>query len=101
MNSEKLKKAAREFADMETDDYGEIGERTTAYNNCIYGFRKGVRWLLTQPLSDRLTEEERAKIREKYKELKKLNDITDKMFADDTALLEWLFGNSLFNDKSE
>ena len=62
-------------------------------------FEKGAQWLMTQPLSDRLTEEEKEKIKAKYNELKSLNSITNEMFADDTAVLEWLFGSDLFKEK--
>lgn len=56
-------------------------------------------WLMQQPLSERLTDEEKEKIRAKYNELKSLNAITNKMFADDTAILDWLFGADLFKEK--
>ena len=62
-------------------------------------FEKGAQWLMQQPLADRLTEEEKEKIKAKYNELKSLNSITDEMFADDTAILEWLFDKELFNEK--
>lgn len=62
-------------------------------------FIQGADWLMQQPLSERLTDEEKEKIRAKYNELKSLNAITNEMFADDTAILEWLFGADLFKEK--
>lgn len=62
-------------------------------------FKAGASWLMQQPLSDRLTEAEKERIKAKYNELKSLNSITNDMFADDAAILEWLFGKDLFNEK--
>ena len=62
-------------------------------------FKRGANWLMQQPLANRLTDEEKEKIKAKYNELKSLNSITNDMFADDTAILEWLFGKELFNEK--
>lgn len=63
------------------------------------GFKQGTDWLMQQPLSERLTEEEKEKIRAKYNELKSLNSISNEMFADDTAILDWLFGKDLFTNQ--
>lgn len=62
-------------------------------------FHEGANYLMKQPLADRLTNEEKEKIKAKFNELKSLNSITNDMFVDDTAILEWLFGKELFNEK--
>ncbi|MBD5332204.1 MAG: hypothetical protein HDR97_00425 [Bacteroides sp.] len=87
MDKEKLNEAARENV------------RKYPHQHRSYTFRQGADWIMQQPLSERLTEDEKEKIKAKYNELKSLNSITNEMFADDTAILEWLFGKGLFNEK--
>ena len=87
MDANKLNEAARENV------------RKYPHQHRSYTFRQGANWLMQQPLADRLTEEEKERIKAKYNELKSLNSITNDMFADDTAILEWLFGKELFNEK--
>ncbi len=107
MDREKLNEVAKEYASMETEDYGDIDERTTAYNNCIYGFKAGVQWLLSQPLSERMTEEEKAKICNLYHGSKSF--IEDKrcywfmqlILLSTISLLESIFGPTLFNPQNE
>lgn len=64
-------------------------------------FIAGAKWYESLPLAEKLTEEEQEKIRAKYSELKKLNLITNDMFADDVAIFEWLFGTDMFTNKTE
>ncbi|MBD5302316.1 MAG: hypothetical protein HDS16_04890 [Bacteroides sp.] len=87
MDADKLNEAARENV------------RKYPHQHRSYTFRQGADWLMQQPLADRMTDEEKEKIRAKYNELKSLNSITNDMFADDTAIFEWLFGAELFNEK--
>ena len=95
MDKDKLNEAAEEY--MKTAPI----EAVSPYydEDMVEMFKGGVNWLLSQPLTDRLTDEEKERIKAKYNELKSLNSITNEMFADDTAILEWLFGKELFNEK--
>lgn len=54
MENDKLEKAAKREA---YDNYDR------SYNDRRDGFIKGAEWLMSQPLSERLTEEEREKIK--------------------------------------
>lgn len=93
MDREKLAKASFDFVLSEN----KYPESACGYLQEV--FERGADWLMQQPLSERLTEEEREKIRAKYNELKSLNSISNEMFADDTAILDWLFGADLFKEK--
>ena len=95
MDAEKVNKAAILAAASYDNPFDE-----PAYDKRFYdGFMACAKWLMQQPLAERLTEEEKKKIKAKYNELKSLNSITNDMFADDAAILEWLFGKELFNKK--
>lgn len=93
MDKEKLNKAAEEAAEK------YINASYAFCNEVFDGFISGADWLMQQPLSERLTDEEKEKIRAKYNELKSLNSISNEMFADDTAILDWLFGKDLFTNQ--
>lgn len=56
--------------------------------------------ILALPLSERLTEEEKEKIRSKYNEVKELSCAIgdNEMFAGDEAVFEWLFGSDFFKE---
>ena len=95
MDKDKLNEAA--YAETQTGNPFEQFDTWSVRE----AFKNGANWLMQQPLSDRLTEEEKERIKAKYNELKSLNSITNDMFADDTAILEWLFGKELFNQPTE
>ena len=95
MDADKLNEAAILAAASYNNPFDE-----PAYDKRFYdGFMACANWLMQQPLADRLTEEEKKKIKAKYNELKSLNSITNDMFDDDAAILEWLFGKDLFNEE--
>ena len=68
------------------------------------GFKQGTQWLMQQPLADRLTDEEKEKIRAIYKDYEKLETYGEAL-SDRTAgrmqcfTLEQIFGKELFNEK--
>ena len=70
----------------------------------IEGFEQGVKWLMSLPLSDRLTDEEKEKIRAIYKDYEELETYGEAL-SDRTAgrmqcfTLEQIFGKELFNEK--
>ena len=86
MNADKLNEAAKHFAAWET-----INSRDPNNNYyCKWGFIKGAQWLMQQPLADRLTEEEREKIKALY------NEYHAHVFHIE---MEGIFGKELFNEK--
>lgn len=92
MDADKLNWAAIAYANKNTTAINPFGR-------IMDDFKAGADWVLSQPLADRLTEAEKERIKAKYNELKSLNSITNDMFADDTAILEWLFGKELFTNQ--
>ena len=72
---------------------------------CRDAFIAGAQWLMQQPLSDRLTDEEKEKIKETYKSLcrKIANNELPSDYRDcataQMLLLESIFGKELFNEK--
>lgn len=90
MDKEKLNKAAED-------------EAHSNYNVCCNdykgGFIKGAEWLLSQPLCERLTEEEKEKIKAIYnrKTIQTMDDI-NKKFTEE-CLWEAIFEKELFNIK--
>ena len=68
------------------------------------GFKQGASWLMRQPLSDRLSDEEKEKIRAIYKDYEELETYGEAL-SDRTAgrmqcfTLEQIFGKELFNEK--
>lgn len=95
MDANKLNEAAWEY--HKSNRYEDNPYRA----DIMDAFCNGASWLMQQPLADRLTDEEKERIKAKHNELKSLNSITNDMFADDTAILEWLFGKDLFNQPTE
>ena len=92
MDADKLNEAAITYAKKNTTALNPFGR-------IMDDFKAGASWLIQQPLADRMTDEEKEKIKAKFNELKSLNSITNEMFADDTAILEWLFGKELFTNQ--
>ena len=99
MDADKLNEAAELHSTAAYNKYPEGVTKDTFEYECNKAFKRGVEWLMQQPLADRLTDEEKERIKAKHSELKSLNSISNEMFADDTAILEWLFGKELFNKK--
>lgn len=100
MDADKLNAAAKHFAAWETIN------STDPNNNyyCKWGFIKGAKWLMSQSLADRLTEEEKEKIKAIYKDYEELETYGEAL-SDRTAgrmqcfTLEQIFGKELFNEK--
>ncbi|MBD5367291.1 MAG: hypothetical protein HDR82_09910 [Bacteroides sp.] len=94
MDADKLNEAAVEYRNS-----SNVSTENFCLTDIEDAFEACAQWLMQQPLSDRLTDEEKERIKAKYNELKSLNSITNDMFADDTAILEWLFGKELFTNQ--
>ena len=70
-------------------------------------FKRGANWLIQQPLADRLTEEEKEKIKAIYSESQRwLNEEPNEYNSTLKVIavglqdrLERIFGNELFNEK--
>lgn len=71
------------------------------------GFKQGASWLMQQPLADRLTEEEKEKIRNEYAELlkaqRKARQDRDTFYGNilsaQRGIYESIFGKELFKEK--
>lgn len=97
MNTEKLKNAAFLAAACyhNTEDNPE-------YNKSFYdGFITGVRWLMAQPILNKLTDEEKEKIREEFwKAMRHWVTINEARGHSRTAAaLTSIFGEDLFTSK--
>lgn len=91
MDKEKLKEAASTASDNAVFD-------SDHWNNYNEGFVKGADWLMTQSLADRLTDEEKEKVRgfyngETFCELDFMELVSTR------RVFESLFGKDLFNEK--
>lgn len=95
MDNDKLDKAALSAS----ASYNGFPNEPYYDQNFYDGFKQGVKWLLQQPLVERLSELEMVNIRKKYLELKELNSLSNDMFSDDTAMFEWLFGKDFFKEE--
>ena len=111
MDRDKLNEAAKEQADYGT--HWGWGDR----KEC---FISGAEWLMTQPLADRLTDEEKEKIIKRYndelemarlhtKKMKESTNPSSRQFHANVRdgyisrlkLIEQLFGKDLFNNNPE
>ena len=98
-------------------DADKLNEATVEYRNstnvstenfCLTdiedAFIAGAQWLMQQPLADRLTGEEKERIRAIYKDYEELETYGEAL-SDRTAgrmqcfTLEQIFGKELFNEK--
>ena len=95
MDADKLSEAAdKELANTFSAD---VLEYVVAKNTFI----KGANWLMTQPLTDRLTDEEKQRIRIML-DLTKLESLSTVQTAFQKGVAECLdaiFGKDLFNEK--
>lgn len=91
MDKEKLKDAALAHCD-------DFTNYITTVLDVIRAFCGGAEWLMSQPLADRLTDEEKERIKSIYRDLIPLKGhmvgIVGKMM-----LLEQIFGKEMFNEK--
>ena len=106
MDADKLNEAA----DKWTHFYNtEMRTEPLPYNGRFKkGFIKGAQWLMQQPLADRLTNEEKEKIRESYNKAQKDtydNTIEGAIKCTVSAVvmncLIGIFGKELFNQPTE
>ena len=101
MNEEKLNRAAEK--ELDNILFGD----ETEYIVTKIAFKKGANWLMQQPLSDRLAEEEKEKIRIEYAELlkaqRKARQDRDTFYGNilsaQRGIYESIFGKELFNEK--
>ena len=94
-NKEELNKAA--YAETDTgnpfEQFGTWEVREA--------FKNGVKWLLSRPLSERLTEEEEKKLRNYYKENTEGRDpLNPNDDWDDIQILEEIFSKEFFNHET-
>ena len=95
MEKEKLDKAAeKEVEDCFCSFFDDEGEYIRVNN----AFKIGVNWLMQQPLADRLTDEEKEKIKSLYKWATECTDNNEEAAVTQTVL-ENIFGKELFNEK--
>lgn len=93
MERDKLNEAAEEYAHENAWYPGETSyesDITAMQESFSDTFKAGADWLMTQPLADRLTDEEKEKIRALY------NEYRAHVFHIE---MEGIFGKDLFNDK--
>ena len=99
---------------MDKDKLNEAAD--IASNNAVYdsnpwnmfndGFKQGANWLMQQPLTDRLTDEEKEKIRELYLTDEEIEGVKTAFGAYPVAaatitknMLEQIFGKELFSNQ--
>lgn len=100
MDREKLNKAAEDLAD-------KYGFNDFDKASVSFGFKDCADWLMQQPLSDRLTDEEKEQIRNYHRVLTRDKSVAicnrsyDGIAGADAMLfsLEQIFGSDLFKEK--
>lgn len=103
MDREKLDKAAKKCATemWSGEPKGEYIVDLVDYDNIIDAFKQGAEWLQSQPISNRLTEEESIRIKAYYEQHKNLEHY-GKTCADRKAglrlkiMFEQIFGKEMF-----
>lgn len=101
MEKEKLNKAATLYAYGSEEPIVRTGDNALFYT----GFLSGTDWLMQQPLSERLTEEEKEKIKAEFEHNAEMYDLGSvvpatmgTMHNGKMELLESIFGKDLFAD---
>lgn len=95
MDKEKLYNAARSEAFDLIDP-----AHTTDRSDLVEAFVQGAEWLQSQPLSERLNEEEKEKIKAiYYRNVYSVEDVNTHFT--EQCLIDAIFGSDLFNGKSE
>lgn len=93
---EKLDKAAENHLDLlaeYADEYPDMADVKNA-------FKMGVRWLMKQPLPERLNPDERERMKAVYSALSEgLDCCHDEHFYDSMEYIEKIFGKELFEHK--
>ena len=100
MERDKLNDAARDASDNAVFD-------SHPWNNYNEGFIKGAEWLMQQPLADRLTNEEKERIKIEYAELlkaqRKARQDRDTFYGNilsaQRGVYESIFGSDLFSEE--
>ena len=101
MDADKLNEAAKEYRN---------DSNVTTENFCLTdiedAFIAGAQWLMQQPLSDRLTDEEKEKIKKLYLTDEEIDGVKSAFGVYPVAaavmtknILEQIFGKELFNEK--
>ena len=92
MDADKLNEAAEEYN-------RKLGKcRDVTWNEGEYGFLAGANWLMQQPLADRLTDEEKERIRAIYfRNVYSAADVQSNFT--EKCLIDAIFGKELFNEK--
>lgn len=93
MEKEKLYNAAR----SEAFDLVDCAHQTDSHD-LVEAFVQGAEWLQSQPIADRLTEEERGKIKGMYADLIPLKGRMAGIVVQ-MVLLEKIFGKGMFENK--
>lgn len=109
MDTDKLNEAAEEYAHenawypSETSYESDITAMEESFSDT---FKQGASWLMWQPLADRLTDEEKEKIKSEYEHNAEMYDLGSvvpatmgTMHKGKVELLESIFGKELFNEK--
>lgn len=111
MDKEKLKDAALAHC-------GDFANYITTVLDVLRAFRGGAEWLMSQPLADRLTEEEKEEVRKFYranmhyaiecsekdekdpdKSVRQSMAVRREIFNFSNKILEQIFGSEMFNEK--
>ena len=94
-----IEEMAREYAKVKVGDYDYLGNEYEAY---LDGNEDAIKYVLSLPLSSRLTESEREKIRELYNHLKSAlaycHPSADRIVKDALHDLESIFGKSFYTE---
>ena len=99
MERDKLNEAASDASDNAVFD-------SHPWNNYNEGFIKGASWLMQQPLADRLTDEEKERIKKLYLTDEEIDDVKSAFGAYPVAaatitknILESIFDKDLFSEE--
>lgn len=91
---------------MDVDKLNETAHYSYRVFESRIAFTRGANWLMQQPLSDRLTDEEKEKIKKLYLTDEEIDGVKSAFGAYPVAaavmsknILEQIFGKELFNEK--
>lgn len=98
MDADKVNEAAENYSRVVSNAYPYYATSHNLEYECNKAFQNGANWLMQQPLADRLTDDEKEKIKAIYfRNVYSVADVQSNFT--EKCLIGVIFGEELFNGK--